>query len=508
MDLAADLPLPDKPSTPETDAIRPFTTAAAQALRRGPMRPAALSSARRRLSGKVLARRFRHIDMTALGLLAVLSLARGHGDLLGTPLRSALPPALGAMLILVMLKAADVYAFALRENLWRHLGKVAGATLGGAVGAGAAGLLLGGDLAGVQRFILFCLPVLTGLHSVEWAKVRRWRADGLLTPNVVVVGATDNAGRLIQAALAARDAAILGVFDDRMSRIPEHIHGVPVLGDTKTLLTHKLLPYIDRIIITVTPAAQHRVRELIDRLQFLPNAVTLFMDVEGIEAQRSALSRLADAPLTQVSGARGNDAKADAKRLQDIIVCGLALVITAPVMLLIALAVRLDSPGPIFFRQRRYGFNNEMIEVWKFRSMRQDLTDATAARQISADDDRVTRVGRIIRRLSLDELPQLFNVMKGEMSLVGPRPHAIGMQTAGEDSARLVAEYAWRHRMKPGITGWAQINGSIGAVDTPDLVRRRVALDVEYIERQSFWFDLYILLATLPALIRARNAVR
>jgi len=283
---------------------------------------------------------------------------------------------------------------------------------------------------------------------------------------------------------------------------------VRVLGDTKALLTHKLLPYVDRIIITVTPSAQARISQLIDRLKFLPNAVTLFMDVEGVDAQRATLSRLASAPLTQVSGAREDDAKADAKRLQDIVLGGLGLMVALPIMGLIALAVRLDSPGPVFFRQRRHGFNNEAINVWKFRSMRHEAADAHAARQVSAGDDRVTRVGHIIRKLSLDELPQLFNVVKGEMSLVGPRPHAIGMKTAGEDSDRLVAEYAWRHRMKPGLTGWAQVNGSVGAVDTPELVRRRVTLDIEYIERQSFWFDLWIMAITIPSLIGNKTAVR
>jgi Undecaprenyl-phosphate glucose phosphotransferase len=331
---------------------------------------------------------------------------------------------------------------------------------------------------------------------------------GRLTPNVVVVGATDNAGRLIEAALKNGDAAILGVFDDRMSRIPSEIHGVRVLGDTKSLLSHKLLPFIDRIVITVTPSAQTRVRELIDKLKYLPNAVTLFMDVEGVDAQRAALSRLAHAPLTQVSGVREDDARAEAKRLQDLILGGLGLIAALPIMLLTAIAVRLDSPGPIFFRQRRHGFNNEVIHVWKFRSMRHAAADAFASRQVSTDDDRVTRVGRIIRKLSLDELPQLINVLKGEMSLVGPRPHAIGMKTAGEDSERLVAEYAWRHRMKPGITGWAQVNGSVGAVDTPELVRRRVSLDIEYIERQSFWFDLWIIAVTIPSLIGNKTAVR
>jgi len=197
-----------------------------------------------------------------------------------------------------------------------------------------------------------------------------------------------------------------------------------------------------------------------------------------------------------------------AKRAQDLVVGTIALVLLAPVMLLTALAVKLDSPGPVFFRQRRHGFHNEEILVWKFRSMRREAADASAARQVAADDDRVTRVGRIIRRTSLDELPQLFNVLKGEMSLVGPRPHAIGMKTGDIESAALVAYYAHRHRMKPGMTGWAAIHGSRGPVDTPELVRERVRLDVEYIERQSFRLDLYIMLMTVPCLLGDTEVAR
>jgi lipopolysaccharide/colanic/teichoic acid biosynthesis glycosyltransferase len=140
--------------------------------------------------------------------------------------------------------------------------------------------------------------------------------------------------------------------------------------------------------------------------------------------------------------------------------------------------------------------------------MRHEAADATASRQITVDDDRVTRVGRFIRKTSLDELPQIFNVLKGEMSLVGPRPHAIGMKSGDVESARLVAEYAHRHRMKPGITGWAAVNGSRGPVDTAELVRRRVQLDLEYIERQSFWLDLWIIAITIPCLLGDRDAVR
>ena len=194
--------------------------------------------------------------------------------------------------------------------------------------------------------------------------------------------------------------------------------------------------------------------------------------------------------------------------MQDLVIASIALVLAAPLLLAVAIAVKLDSPGPVLFRQRRHGFNNEVITVWKFRSMRHEAADATAQRQVTADDDRVTRVGRFIRRTSLDELPQLLNVLRGEMSIVGPRPHAIGMRTGQADASRLVAEYAWRHRIKPGITGWAQINGSRGPVHTAADVRRRVMLDIEYIERQSLRLDLWIILMTLPCLLGDRLAVR
>jgi polysaccharide biosynthesis protein PslA len=283
---------------------------------------------------------------------------------------------------------------------------------------------------------------------------------------------------------------------------------VPLLGDTKTLIGHRIMPYVDRVVITVTASAQARVRTLIENLSVLPNEITLFVDLGGQAAPDAVLSRLADAPLARVSGLAADHRRALIKRARDLVVGAVALVLAAPVMAAVALAIRLDTPGPILFRQRRQGFNNEEIVVWKFRSMRHDMRDEQAERQVRLGDPRVTRVGAFIRSTSLDELPQLINVLKGEMSLVGPRPHAPGMKTGEIESARLVAEYAHRHRVKPGVTGWAAIKGSRGPVDTPEQVRRRVALDIEYIERQSFWLDLYIMAMTLPCLLGDRRAAR
>jgi exopolysaccharide biosynthesis polyprenyl glycosylphosphotransferase len=261
-------------------------------------------------------------------------------------------------------------------------------------------------------------------------------------------------------------------------------------------------------VITVTSTAQARVRGLVERLRVLPNEITLFVDLGGEAGPNAVLERLADIPLAQISGARIDDRRALIKRAQDLVIGSLALVLAAPIMAGVALAIRLDSPGPVLFRQRRQGFNNEEIVVWKFRSMRHDLRDERSERQVFTGDPRVTRVGGFIRKTSLDELPQIINVLAGEMSLVGPRPHSPTMKTGEVESARLVAEYAHRHRMKPGMTGWAAIKGSRGPVDTPERVKRRVALDIEYIERQSFWLDMFIMAMTLPCLLGDRRAAR
>jgi len=480
--------------------------------RRGPFRPGQLLPTRKRLNGASLARAFRLIDVLLVAGSALVVAAQfgpAAGSLLNQPLGAVLPFFFGAVAALTGLAIANAYGFTPREQVLRHLARPVAVSVVAALVAWACALATAPTVAsGAVLWGLLVGSVLTLAHAWAWAAVRGWRKAGRLTPNIVVVGATENAGKLIEAALKSRDANVLAIFDDRAGRVPPAIHGVPVLGTTKALMNHMILPYVDRIVITVTASAQDRVRALIEQLRILPNAVTLFMDLDGQDNRQSALMRLGDAPLAQVSGVVEDERRAFAKRIQDLVIASLGLLVAGPVMVIIALLIKLDDGGPVFFRQRRHGFNNETIVVWKFRSMKVAAADATASQQVKKGDDRVTRVGRVIRKASLDELPQIFNVLTGEMSLVGPRPHAIGMKTAGEDSARLVAEYAWRHRMKPGITGWAQINGSTGAVDTPELVRRRVALDVEYIERQSFWLDLYIILVTVPRLISQRDTVR
>ena len=186
----------------------------------------------------------------------------------------------------------------------------------------------------------------------------------------------------------------------------------------------------------------------------------------------------------------------------DRIVGGIVLLMALPVMALVVLAIKLDSRGPVLFRQKRFGFNNERIDVFKFRSLHHDQADPLAAKVVTKNDPRVTRVGRFIRKTSLDELPQLFNVVfKGNLSLVGPRPHAVQGKLQSRLFDEAVDGYFARHRVKPGITGWAQINGWRGEIDNEEKIQKRVEFDLYYIENWSVLLDLFILLKTPIALM-------
>lgn len=243
----------------------------------------------------------------------------------------------------------------------------------------------------------------------------------------------------------------------------------------------------------------HLLRHLSTRVFVLPGDRTTGLNLEG-------LSFLGDRPLFCAMEEPIHGWNLWWKRAEDIGIAVIAVVVLSPLMALIALAIRLDSPGAILFRQPRAGFNGKTFELWKFRSMFTEATDLHASVQTSRGDPRVTRVGRFLRRSSLDELPQFFNVLQGTMSVVGPRPHALSTRTLGRDLDDLVDYYASRHRVRPGITGWAQIHGLRGELDTIEKLRKRVDFDIEYIDRWSFWLDLRIVLMTAAMTLRDANA--
>ncbi|MEO1265143.1 MAG: exopolysaccharide biosynthesis polyprenyl glycosylphosphotransferase, partial [Pseudomonadota bacterium] len=242
------------------------------------------------------------------------------------------------------------------------------------------------------------------------------------------------------------------------------------------------------------------------KLSVLPVDIRLPAMASRVRFQPRTYSYIGDVPFIDVFDRPIADWGLVAKWTFDKIIAALAIGLLAPVMAAVAVAIKLESKGPVLFRQKRYGFNNELIEVFKFRSMFTDRCDATASRLVTRDDPRVTRIGRFIRRTSLDELPQLFNVLRGELSLVGPRPHALEAKAADKLYNEVVDGYFARHKVKPGITGWAQINGWRGETDTREKIQKRVEHDIYYIENWSLFLDLYILLRTPFALISSKNA--
>jgi Undecaprenyl-phosphate glucose phosphotransferase len=361
----------------------------------------------------------------------------------------------------------------------------------------------------VAMFALTSVGALTLLQVIYAGFIQHWARAGRLARNVVLVGATPNARKLITANAGSGTVNVVGVFDDRQSRSPAALAGAPYLGDTDALLTSPLLHEVDRIILTVTPKAEQRVQMLLKKLRTLPHPVCLLLDLDRFDPAETSLDDIVGVQSARMSGVEERLGHLVAKRLQDLAIGSALFLAALPVMALIAIAVKLTSPGPVLFRQMREGFNGRPIQVLKFRTMRHDpRAQAGPVRQVEFDDPRVTAIGGILRKTSLDELPQLWNVLVGDMSLVGPRPHAPDMRTGGTETSKLVAEYAHRHRVKPGITGWAQVNGSRGPLHSPEAARERVRWDLEYIARANFWFDLWIVLRTVPALLGDKINIR
>ena len=347
------------------------------------------------------------------------------------------------------------------------------------------------------------------LHTLYYLQIRRLHDSHALTPNIVMLGATESARRMVEQNAKDRQLNIVAIFDDRLSRAPHNIYGVPVVGKIEDLLAWKELPYIDRIVVTLPGLAESRKKALIEKIRLLPNKIAFVVDeFETLDHVRQRLSQIAEVSLQNVSGKEKSGRHVALKRLLDITVSATVLTLGAPVLALIALLIKMDSPGPVLFTQERHGFNNRVFNIYKFRSLRVEVEDKKAAQQVQAGDSRVTKIGRFIRKTSLDELPQLINVLKGDMSLVGPRPHAVGMRTGDVESYKLVEEYAHRHMVKPGMTGWAQINGSRGPLHDAASVARRVQLDTEYIERASIWFDIIIMAKTVPCLLGDSENIR
>ena len=462
-----------------------------------------------RVSGMRVAHRWFDLAIASL-IVAYFLMVSGVG-LLSATVSQILPFILIPVVSTWGLRTVSAYELRLNRGIMDHL--VATAYGSGVPLTGLAfltGWLYPTELVHWASIAIFTTWVtVTSSHIIFLVLGRQMTRAGWIGENVVIVGATPNARRMIERNAKNRELNIVGIFDDRLARAPRSMGGAPLLGRLDDLLAWDRLPEIDRIVVTVTSDARHRVKDLVDRLRILPQRVVLLLDLEGFDPETESLARIAHSPAAYVSGSPHDARRAISKRIFDVCFASAMLIAFMPILMLLAVAIKLESKGPVLFRQNRHGFNNQIIKVWKFRSMRHDPKAAERiSQQTVADDPRITRIGRFIRQTSIDELPQLVNVLKGEMSIVGPRPHAVGMTTEEQSVQNIVGDYAHRHRVKPGITGWAQINGSRGPVHTKELMRERVRLDMEYVNRSSFWFDFYIMLMTLPRLFGDANKLR
>jgi Undecaprenyl-phosphate glucose phosphotransferase len=333
---------------------------------------------------------------------------------------------------------------------------------------------------------------------------------GRLQQRAVIVGGGAIGADLLRE-LAKNDEAevqMLGVFDDRSDeRSPDTVEGYPKLGNVDDLVDFARSTRVDLVIFALPITAEQRILQMLRKLWVLPIDIRLAAHANRLRFRPRSYSYVGKVPVLDLFDKPIADWDIVIKQTFDRVVGALALVALSPVLAATALAIKLDSPGPVLFKQKRFGFNNELIEIYKFRSMRVDQLDPTAVKLVTRDDPRVTRVGRFIRKTSLDELPQLFNVVfKGDLSLVGPRPHAVHAKAADRHYDEVVDGYFARHRVKPGITGWAQINGWRGETDTPEKIQQRVEHDLYYIENWSILLDLYILAATPASLFKTQNA--
>jgi Undecaprenyl-phosphate glucose phosphotransferase len=515
-------------SSPEQVTIFDTAGAASSAVRAMP-RIAAKPASARALSGAALeiaAQRFKRayspivvagiVRLIEVGLVAAVGTALYFwyvAPVAGSAMYYAGSIAGISLLSLFAFQAADIYqiqAFRGHEKQYMRLASAWSVVF--LIAVTASYFARAGDESSriwLGSYYVVGLIALIAFRRALFLTVRHWTRDGRLDRRTVVVGAGGSGEALIAALAAQRDSdvRIIGVFDDRGDdRSSPSCEGIPKLGTVEDLVEFARHTRIDLVIFSLPVSAEGRILQMLRKLWVLPVDIRLAAHSNKLRFRPRSYSYIGRVPVLDISDRPIADWDVVMKWLFDKILGSLVLIGVSPIMLLIALAIKLDSEGPVFFKQRRFGFNNKNVEVWKFRSLYVEHADQSAAKLVTKNDPRVTRVGRFIRKTSLDELPQLFNVVfNGNLSLVGPRPHPMQAKAADHLYDEVVDGYYARHRVKPGITGWAQVNGWRGETDTKEKLQQRVEHDLFYIENWSILLDLYILVRTPFALLRGEG---
>ena len=322
--------------------------------------------------------------------------------------------------------------------------------------------------------------------------------------SVIIVGANDVGVKFANVIERTPNLfmSVVGFFEDRTpDRLSPHLsHNV--LGNMNDIARYVRQHHIKMIFISQPVSAQPRIRKLLDELQDTTASVYFLPDIYVFDLMQARFDNVGGMPVIAICESPFTGFNSMIKRASDIVLAVLIQIMLLPVMLLIALAIKLTSPGPVIFRQRRYGLYGEEIVVYKFRSMTV-AEDGAKVVQATKNDQRLTRIGGFLRRSSLDELPQFINVIQGRMSIVGPRPHAVAHN---EQYRKLIKGYMLRHKAKPGITGWAQVNGLRGETETLDKMETRIRFDLDYLRNWSLWLDLWIIVRTVAVVLKRENA--
>jgi Undecaprenyl-phosphate glucose phosphotransferase len=360
--------------------------------------------------------------------------------------------------------------------------------------------------------LFFLVPPFLIVFRVWLARwISAQRRQGRFTSRAVIVGEGSQAQRLAMHFIRSKDHSIditgfVAAKPDSDGIAEMEKSGLTCLGDLQDLVSLIRKGTVDEALIAFPWAQEREIERVIETLAATPVVIRLAPDMIGYHFTDRGFSQVAQLPMLQLFDRPISGWDQAIKLIEDKLIAATGLIVLSPLLLLIAAAIKLNSPGPIFFRQPRYGFNHNLIEVWKFRSMYAERSDQGGGTQAKKNDPRVTKVGAFIRRTSLDELPQLFNVFFGTMSIVGPRPHPVETRAGGRLFEEVVDNYAARHRVKPGITGWAQINGWRGETNTEEKIRQRVEHDLYYIDNWSIWLDLWIIFRTVLIIFRDKNA--
>ncbi|RDH81207.1 MAG: undecaprenyl-phosphate glucose phosphotransferase [endosymbiont of Galathealinum brachiosum] len=333
------------------------------------------------------------------------------------------------------------------------------------------------------------------------------RMKGKNFRRVIVVGAGDLGERLINQVNESpwMGFNIVALFDD-----DEHLHGEMVgeykvtggISDVEAFFNNGHV-HVDEVWIALPLRAEQRVKELLYELRHHPVNIKLIPDIFGFSLLNHSMTEIAGLPAVNLSDTPMGGSNQLIKAIEDRLLALCIFILICPLLLAISIAIKAISPGPILFKQRRHGWDGRIINVYKFRTMEVHAEDEGCITQASKNDSRITPLGAFLRRTSLDELPQFYNVMQGRMSIVGPRPHAVQHNEMYKDQ---VNKYMLRHMVKPGITGWAQVNGYRGETDTLDKMKKRVEFDLFYIENWSLWFDLKIIFLTIFKGFVGKNA--